>query len=454
MKAKKRQPIACDVCRKSKKKCDGNSPCERCKLGNKVCTYTPLKRRKCFKKLTKTAVVPLMSDDSLLTGKAISRRFIETYFTHINPADYICECKIASFDEPTSKASFLQYNAILATSIRTTGNPQLYRSYEKRALQLAGDLIGDFSFETAFGFYLLAFHLWGEDDNLGIHYKDIAQSLCNRMLGMARKNGGKQDHFLRLLIALGSITHVCGNTWKDFDTVNTIIQTNLPYFGSNPDVVRIYTFKLKLFSVLLKDDDDPQFDSNPFKPISKIEYEQLSENLLQFEMFCNAAYKSRSSFFVDALAILSNFFKSMLYFEAGDVSSAIWYTRKCVEIIESNLPMIQYCTPVLISFSHFSFMIAFLQKDKQLANKISMYQGKLAEKLPCGRQILEKDVELLKLLDKEKNVDSFEYSPSPPPSNIFNFSNVSELPILTMPNLFDDNAPLYSEIEQILSGNM
>ena len=72
----------------------------------------------------------------------------------------------------------------------------------------------------------------------------------------------------------------------------------------------------------------------------------------------------------------------------------------------------------------------------------------------CGRQILEKDVELLKLLDKEKNVDSFEYSPSPPPSNIFNFSNVSELPILTMPNLFDDNAPLYSEIEQILSGNM
>lgn len=61
-----------------------------------------------------------------------------------------------------------------------------------------------------------------------------------------------------------------------------------------------------------------------------------------------------------------------------------------------------------------------------------MYQGKLAEKLPCGRQILEKDVELLKLLDKEKNVDSFEYSPSPPPSNIFNFSNVSELPILTI----------------------
>ena len=42
---KKRQSIACDPCRKSKKKCDGNTPCFRCKRNNKVCTFSPQKRK-------------------------------------------------------------------------------------------------------------------------------------------------------------------------------------------------------------------------------------------------------------------------------------------------------------------------------------------------------------------------------------------------------------------------
>ena len=216
----KRQAIACDACRKSKKKCDGNTPCFRCKRNNKVCTFSPQKRKtpagatmtidtnqpvtrvfdeqvfaiEHFKPVSGIVgsnqnQLQLINEkvnakESLMGNLSIQYKYLEMYFSQINPTFFIETEFFKNGDKMTSKKSkgiMLQHNSALAASARSNYDKQQMKIYEKRAKILASELFDEITPDAAQGFSLLAFYYWGKNTDRAKHYRDICLSLCKRI---------------------------------------------------------------------------------------------------------------------------------------------------------------------------------------------------------------------------------------------------------------------------------
>lgn len=80
MTTKKRVSKACDTCRKSKTKCDGERPCQRCLSENKICTYSNSSigySEGKLKKLYNQEYVDLLETRVSLLTKSLSLLFLE-----------------------------------------------------------------------------------------------------------------------------------------------------------------------------------------------------------------------------------------------------------------------------------------------------------------------------------------------------------------------------------------
>ncbi|KAG0685150.1 Fluconazole resistance protein 1 [Kluyveromyces marxianus] len=94
---KRRVSKACDACRKSKTKCDGERPCSRCLKENKLCTYSKSNigyaQAKC-KKLYNQEYVDLLETRNSLLTKALSLLFkqfdkcVDSGLVQIHPQKY------------------------------------------------------------------------------------------------------------------------------------------------------------------------------------------------------------------------------------------------------------------------------------------------------------------------------------------------------------------------------
>ena len=400
----KRQAIACDVCRKSKKKCDGASPCNRCKVGNKVCTYTPLKRRTICKKYPKTTSITTLNSE--LSNQTLCKKYLEIYFEHINPVDLITNFKIGSYDSIQSKGTLLQYNAALATATRSKGTPRLYRGFEKRAVQLASELIGEFTFEAAFGYYLLAFHLWGEDESLGMHYREISNSICNRLLIQNKKANKPINQILKLQLGLYVISGEISSLKKDSQSLKEIFDESNhlpePLFPIENNISVLYSFKTKFFSIVLKDAFDESFNDNPFRslindelPIDEIS--NLCNDLLNYERVCQILFTSRNSNdFSNIVAMVTNFYRSILFYITGSYNLAVYYGNLGIDIADSYDYIVTLISPTFSMVFHLIFMVAYLSNNHKLCKRVNFYQKKLAEKLPSSRFFFDSDLNLLK----------------------------------------------------------
>ncbi|SCW00032.1 LAFE_0B07954g1_1 [Lachancea fermentati] len=80
MPLKKRVSKACDTCRKSKTKCDGERPCQRCLSENKICTYSDWSigySEGKLKRLYNQEYVDLLETRVSLLTKSLSLLFLE-----------------------------------------------------------------------------------------------------------------------------------------------------------------------------------------------------------------------------------------------------------------------------------------------------------------------------------------------------------------------------------------
>lgn len=396
---KKKQCRACDNCRKCKKKCDGASPCERCKGDNKICTYSLQKRRVLSSNQQKTSKnaskqLKLLPHSSAIADLSISRRYLELYFYIVNPSRMVMNFDISLYDQPKSKSVLLQYNAVLATAIRAFGgSDREYRGFETRAKQLASELLEEVTFDTAYGFYMLAFHLWGEDDDLGCHYRDITLSICKRLSRQKAIAETSQNPSVIKLELATAIIGILGES--NHNTLEqTIAKVKPEEILFLQDVLLLAKFQADLWKNLLKEPNDKDYFINPFKKVDKNVHTGLCIQIQQFENVLNKTYVLNDQSILVVSVV--NIFKSMLYYTSDKSESSLACIKIAVDILEGNTRLIPCCNPFMVTVCHLIFLIAFSEKDYLLANRISGFQRKLADIIPSSRELMERDMGLLK----------------------------------------------------------
>ena len=407
-----RQSCACDCCRRSKRKCNGQSPCDRCQASGKLCTYSPQKRRTVpkSKAIENQSIIPM---DSHLTDTALSRQYLSLYFDRVNPVHIIVNVDTSQYDQIKSKSQLLQYNAILASATRAFGEGKSYRSFENRARQLALELADDFSYDTAFGFNLLAFHLWGEDNERALHYRNITFSLCDSILKRDKRQNNNTAHTLRLKLMTSGISHFESTGLAEALSVKEElenIQDGEEGLTSNRDLYDMISSRFKIHTMLFKDVDAEEFFKDLFKRITPFQQDEMMQTIRTCE---NSFSKKWTSLYNHKIMIagLIYFLQAVVCHCGNNTDAALTYIRQLIGLFDSNPDFITTSsTPIFITTCHMLFLIAFKAGDYGLANRISGYQRKIADLLPSCREIMERDMELLKSV-----TDVINQSKSSPP---------------------------------------
>ena len=98
IKKKRRTTMACDVCRSTKKKCDGETPCFRCKSMDKICTYSS-KDRKPLAPINTQIYLP----DEELSALATTNMYFQLFFRGKNPISFFYKFDMSMLEHPNTK---------------------------------------------------------------------------------------------------------------------------------------------------------------------------------------------------------------------------------------------------------------------------------------------------------------------------------------------------------------
>lgn len=438
---RKRQSCACEGCRNSKKKCDGQLPCARCKKAGKICIYP---ERRTNKKKELAQLTP-----GSMHEISVTRKYFELFFDGINPIRmFSTNLDIGNFERPISKPILLQYNAILASAIRSFSNtPQAYQIFENRARQLAGELMDDFSFETALGFELLTFHYWGEDETKSTHFREITLSICKRIL--QKTNDPKvKAQILRLIVAATGTRGINKQLQELLGIANNLTRLRLEdnsspmyysnqidqqsYYSCNPFHVNLIqnnennvnklddtcfnddelltwiNFRTKMADLIFPPDDDVN-SINPFNEnVDKVKVLELLKQADLVGSFMDRHFTStKNKICHNIIRLLIHTF---LFYASGDKMTALYSLSNVVGVIQTHNYVLTILGPFIISFMHIAFRIAFLENDFNLALQITKFQKQLASTMPSGRPLLEENENLLKnspfFIEEEENSNS------------------------------------------------
>lgn len=177
-----------------------------------MCTYSPRKlrhKRKAgsghgFEEVTGEGAITSLVNDADLAISATTAQYVNTYFRYLNPSRQWLER--ARLTDPKSKAELVQYNMAIAMAARSMMDVKVMRSCEMRARALAADIYDDFSLGSIRAFSMLMYFYWGQDSRLGLHYRNIALSLCNclkQQKSFLQLEGPRaQAHSIKSLVAL------------------------------------------------------------------------------------------------------------------------------------------------------------------------------------------------------------------------------------------------------------
>ena len=186
---KKKQSIACDNCRKTKQRCDGNSPCIRCQNKNKTCAYSPtsLRGKRKFSDLdiVKIENNSIINSNYNIMTSSIERKYLDAYFSYMKPPMLFHGINYDNLlNLQGNDGKSLQFNIAIATAARSFGDNAVSTNFEKKARQLAAELFDQFTLDTARGFSMLSYHYSGQDNYLSQHYRDLTISICKRLQAM------------------------------------------------------------------------------------------------------------------------------------------------------------------------------------------------------------------------------------------------------------------------------
>merc|ERR1712137_437034 len=93
----------------------------------------------------------------------------------------------------------------------------------------------------------------------------------------------------------------------------------------------------------------------------------------------------------------------MMFYSGGKSDSAIFHCEQAAAILEINLHLAPFCSPFISTVCHITFLIAFREGHYVLANRIIGFSRKLADLLPSSREVMEKDMEMLRSVSLEES---------------------------------------------------
>lgn len=434
---RKRQSCACDLCRKAKKKCDGNSPCSRCTSRKKICTYSPFARHsKKTKELSSKAKTTFKTQQQAIqmSNNLACTHYVDLYSSRLNPAINFIGVSRNSLGSPQTKSELLQYNAVLATSARYLGEKNLYASFEKRARQLASELMEDFTYETVIGFYLFSFHLWGESDDKACHYRDITKSIFKR----TPMNTCDQTSSALLKLNIFSINELgCIPNHKSIrDTISQLV--GIPDSELKSFIVFLVNWLTKLHSYFGSCENDGSIKMedavvNQQANTSEETFQELFLGAEELHQRCKK-YFGINSDMNSTIDVMRLMHFALVYYGARKM-------RECFEQIVEVLkrlenPVSSGFTPYFVNAMHFLFVIAFRERKYTIANRISGVVRNIALVLPSAVKILGIQMDMLRcvnLADEDKSIPLPDF-PSVIPFVKGEVSESSVMPLLQSPS--------------------
>ena len=170
---KRNVTVACNACRKARRRCDGSVPCKRCSSRNTECVYpaTVEKRGRKPKKTLEVAnrrarndrlltVATSRATEQTLVLSYTREEYLNLFFRYQNPMLDLCH--FHSFRRvPRNKAEQFQLIAALTVTTRMCGHHEIVGRLLNECRRLAGELGTEPSLPTVTGFALISSYFFG-----------------------------------------------------------------------------------------------------------------------------------------------------------------------------------------------------------------------------------------------------------------------------------------------------
>jgi hypothetical protein len=390
---RKRQPCACDGCRKSKKRCDGKSPCARCKESNRSCTYSHSKKKFLPEDNLALSIPPFIPP--LTLGNEDIRKFIERYLKEVYPLNNFGETDQQNFMYPTTSAHYFQSYSIAATALRSLGNKEAALQYESYAKELARELFDDFTVDTALGFSLLSFHFWPSDRPLSVHYRNITLSICRHLRSQNISDQKYLDSVLKVEVSVMSYDLESPSTFPQPIQLSPLVREALTQMNDYhklikssslelPALWRFLEFRNKYVQLVLVDISDSLLvtqKNNIFKRISQLEASELLIDMQVIDRTLSKRFSSSGQWpHVCDIATIRGF-EAVILYASGDYSRAVYHleiaTKDCLRIPH----LAQVVAPCTLDAVHQLFMVSIYLDRLDLAEKLVDLQLRAAQEL-------------------------------------------------------------------------
>jgi len=358
--------------------------------------------------------VPHSTLNADITKDLVERKLMRVYFERINFMEKYFFMDIDRFCSATpTPAVLLQRSAAMATVARAFGirdGPNSYHRYEKQARQLASDLFDEFTVDSALGFFMLSFHMWGEDLTLSGHYRDLGVSISRRVQSIHAKDHLTVEQMLRMQVtAVGYIASSSVGPNQDFSEVAQELREHHAQGGHHPrpseetltvdNLIFLISF-FQRFTYLFHDPEHLNFTRQPLRqPVnSNSVQEELPHTMETFDMMSEVEFVPSNQLGVVGAVYLM--IKACFHWAVNQGDAALASLRKAVPVLEDDAhkDLVCFLSPIVSEIAHFGFLIAFESQDVLLANQLVGFERRLAAIYPRMRRLMEQDMSLLKTL--------------------------------------------------------
>ena len=432
---------ACNLCRESKKKCDRKHPCSRCSQKGVSCFYTANRKS--------------IARDDQLFDVTTRRRYIEAYLEGVNPFILFSKVSVSTFDNPTTDAKRLQYNAILASSTRSFGVPKsIYEHFEREAKRLASTLKNEYTFDAALGFNLLSYHLWGDNNTLSLECKEITKEICLKSMTMERNYYDFEK--LKVLHCTSLGINQLNNPYKIEQEMNNFIPNNNENSNS-PELYQFVSLRAAAWAIFHSYLDRYIFayegTNNPF---NKLDH-QIFLDLCKVISVVEVNFQPHLQTPLPTLLIraAAGMLKSLIFYVGENLDASFFALEEAICIFTLNNYLIGMGGPQYIILFHSVFVMSLKEKKYDFANRINKLQQKQKEIFPAACEFVNKDTEALnnyfaQQRQKEKIFTSIPSNSVPLTSNdqTSSFYWMSSVPIPILSNEESNESSIFEKGNQ------
>jgi len=399
---------ACDECRKSKTKCDGDNPCARCIKRGTTCEYSPQKRRGVRKKAKHasssdcgSSKKEVNSSPSIDISSETITNLLDIYFKYFNPT-FMYPIARTDLETPTDASKEMQLYICLAFASRATHNTEQTESFEQKTRTAASEVFDSFTESTALAFSLLTCYYWGQNPARSTYYSIMTRGICEQI-------GPRIDP--AKLVLIEAMASCCVTSHGGY-LENLVQRMSAAYESSMIDV---FKRQLRVSLLLL----EVKFSLLRVYPLE--EGQKYVSVLLDYRKLYHCLSLEESSALISKLDFIErimtlehnvpifghawplispifNNFRSMLHFVKGDVQAGLDCVSSIIENCCRHKSIMIYSSHALLLCIHISFCALYLSNNVPLAAKAVGLLRVISKALPIAEVSLQADSKRLQSL--------------------------------------------------------